>query len=473
MKTMKYKIKTMLGLLFMGLSVGLSLNSQESPNQFPEIGKPILDFEIKNIIDYSQKRTTYSELKGKPTILYFWSRYCSSAVRNISKLNGLNQQFGEKINIFLVGGEAADAGVGKHVFLGMEPGMENLKELYSNLKQEQGLKIPVAFDPLLFQRFVPESKVPCIIYIDSKGIVKAITNAIDQEKVKLFLADKDFFFRDISNEARQKAVLEKVDEFMPFESNGQRVKNPPFLYRSLFTHYEKEGVRVPRISNTIDAVCRDNSYRKKGWLQGSVTLSDLYKLAYFGYINSKGVLNDYLYLKERDYNQLILELKDKSLFSGVNYETRKNLFIYSLIVPSEKAIPEYIKDVMQGDLKNYFGYQVKIEKRMLPYWRLTVLEKAKSNLKTKGGDYRLKSDGFTNFSFQNVSVDNYIDSIFYMVKSKLNMPIINETGLAFHIDIPETTVLLSDFDTIKGALKKQGFEMEIAHKEFRVLVISD
>ncbi len=44
-------------------------------------------------------------------------------------------------------------------------------------------------------------------------------------------------------------------------------------------------------------------------------------------------------------------------------------------------------EVMQRDLKNYFGYEVSEETRLMPCWKLTVVKEA-DKLKTNSKEYQ-------------------------------------------------------------------------------------
>tara|TARA_R110001592_G_scaffold62863_16_gene192482 strand:- start:1954 stop:2238 length:285 start_codon:yes stop_codon:yes gene_type:complete len=90
---------------------------------------------------------------------------------------------------------------------------------------------------------------------------------------------------------------------------------------------------------------------------------------------------------------------------------------------------------IQSDLKSYFGYKVSIEKRRLPYWQITASKETLDKLKTMGGKREMVTDAYTKVGFSNVSVDDYLDALLYIVVPKLKMPVINEISNQETIDI--------------------------------------
>src|SRR5690606_17876830 len=212
----------------------------------------------------------------------------------------------------------------------------------------------------------------------------------------------------------------------PFLIDGNGGQPTDFMFRSVLASYQPDSPKILKIPMTIASASKDNYTGKKGVLEGWETLAELYKLAYFGYRGDTGTIYGKDYKHPSNYNQLILEIDNDSIFEDIDYEKHKNLFVYSLIVPREKATPEFLMAKMQSDLKSYFGYKVSIEKRKLPYWQITAPIATLNKLKTKGGKRELFTDAYTKVGFTNVSVDNYLGALLYLVVPKLKVPVINE-----------------------------------------------
>ena len=466
-------IHYILVLSFIILFGAVELFAQFQTDQFPEIGKPIPYFELGDIRDYPEKKLSSDDLKGKPYVLYFWSRYCSGAVQSLKKVNKLNTKFKDSVNIFLISGMFADDGKDYFYFKGGEPGMDNLKKLYAKLENLLGLDVPNVLDSTLYQQFMHSNGVPHVIFVDKNGVVQAITYTINENKLQSLLHDKAFFYYDRSYQGLQKEKQHTYTRKKPFLIDGNGGQPTDFMFRSILANYQPESPEIPKIPMTIESACKDDHSGNKGVLEGWETLSELYKLAYFGYRGDTGRIykSDYKHLS--NYNHIILEVKNDSIFEDIDYETRKNLYVYSLIVPEDKATTEFLMAKMQSDLKSYFGYKVSIEKRKLPYWQITATKATLNKLKTKGAKTEIVTDSYTKVGYTNASVDSYLGTLLYLVVPKLKLPIINEISTEEHIDIPLTNVSLFDFEAIKALLRKQGFQIQLAEKEFKVIVISD
>lgn len=436
-----------------------SLRSQQVTLENVRIGHPVPDFTLENVQYYRQKTVSSEDLKGKFVILCFWSRFCTGAFTNFSRMDDLAKRFKGRVEIIMVGGRGNQSEYDKNREL------DSLEILFERTKKMQDLNLPISYDIDLFQHFVPYG-VPHFIWIDDKGIVQAVTGNIDSTMAKTFLAREEFDFYDASMEGRQRSKQRQdaYDYKKPFLVNGNGGKSDSFQYRSLITPYTNDMPRGISLTRTVDL------YENQGKLEGIAPLENLYKLAFFGYYMN------YDWYSEENYNRLILNIKDKTPFSQYNYNIPiENMYWYSLIVPPHKRDPESLKHIMQQDLENYFGYRAKIEKLKLPYWSITAGRKIQKKLKAKGKQGKILGDWYTSIGAQDISIQKYIKSIFYIIAlgSSNELPIIDETGLEGNIDIAIEDVDLSNFEDVKRVLQKQGFTVEMAYKKFNVLVISD
>jgi uncharacterized protein (TIGR03435 family) len=159
--------------------------------------------------------------------------------------------------------------------------------------------------------------------------------------------------------------------------------------------------------------------------------------------------------------------------------TGKNLYCYSMKVPSEKATATYMMQVMQSDLKNYFGYDVTIETRKMPYWRLIATEEARKNLITKGGPMIVSNNGrpWQENHFKNYPMNKLILAVeYYSGVTRDDFPshgpLIDETGITSNIDI-DLDWAKGDLDTVKKALQKNGLDLVPGMREMKCIVVRD
>lgn len=75
----------------------VSLKAQEL-----EVGDPMPDITLGQIVNNSTGATRFNELKGKLVILDFWDTYCTSCIEGFPRMEKLQHQFGDKIQVILV-----------------------------------------------------------------------------------------------------------------------------------------------------------------------------------------------------------------------------------------------------------------------------------------------------------------------------------------------------------------------------------
>src|SRR6185503_15628352 len=148
------------------ITVSSDLDSEQQSNKqnnIPQlgIGDKVPDIEFSNILNYSGSKAKLSSFRGKLIILDFWATWCSPCVKALPKLQSLQKQFGDKIQIITVTAE----------------NKETVNKFFSKSKIGKEIVSPVSItnDSILFKLF-RHKYIPHDIWIDEKGIVKAITS---------------------------------------------------------------------------------------------------------------------------------------------------------------------------------------------------------------------------------------------------------------------------------------------------------
>jgi hypothetical protein len=195
----------------------------------------------------------------------------------------------------------------------------------------------------------------------------------------------------------------------------------------------------------------------------------LYMLYRYAFIGKSSLLDDDS-LYSSFYPMPILELKDSSLFQFDYFHDGKNLYCYSLIVPEIKASQDYLMGVMQNDLKNFFGYDVRVETRKMSYWRLVADAKWRSKLISKSDTSFVAGIARIEFIIRNRPIKNIIN--FLAASFQNGPPFIDETGINENIDLT-IHALVTDFDEIKASLNENGLDLVKGEKEMKVIVIRD
>ena len=401
-----------------------NIASNQAPESvYPEVGKPIPEFTLANIEYYKEKTLSSGDLKGKFVILDFWSRYCKSCIKGFPKVNKIGKEYKDRLELFLVASNS-----GKFY--------KGTKEVYEKFRELYNLEIPISYSDHLPDQFGIYS-VPHLIWIDDKGIVKAITESTElvPSNIEVFLQGKELGLAQKFNEGQWSKLKSDFDPYQHLLINGNGDDNVKVLYRSILTagspNMGTTGLKYfpPGYSNKAFAYQTTN-----------VPLYVLYQVAY-GDTISNTPLNDinkpHVYGKY--WYKPIIEVKDPSLFK-YDYTTYKGIYNYSLMVPKERlSKTQANQKMMQRDLKNYFGYEVTVETRNMPYWAVRATEQAKRTLPTHGGESSIKGNGLTYLEYKNVPFKLIISELWN--QNQEGPPFIDETGIKGHIDMALDTII--------------------------------
>lgn len=120
-----------------------------------EIGKTVPDYTFKNILNSNRESISLKELRGKTIILEFWATWCSPCIPAMKKLNSLQSDFKNHLEIITIS-------------------PENEKRLNKFIK-DTNTNLRVVQDTL-HHRLFEYRTIPHSIIIDKKGVVRAITN---------------------------------------------------------------------------------------------------------------------------------------------------------------------------------------------------------------------------------------------------------------------------------------------------------
>ena len=122
------------------------------------IGEMCPNVKIKGIENDAGKEANMADLKGKAVILIFWSTWCSESYSSFKNFDSIQAKFKPRLQIILVFRES--------------------KQRIDKVLGEQLLKdvsIPYVTKDTIFNHLFPNFLVPHQVWIDSNGIVRAIT----------------------------------------------------------------------------------------------------------------------------------------------------------------------------------------------------------------------------------------------------------------------------------------------------------
>jgi thiol-disulfide isomerase/thioredoxin len=442
MRSYRFFTRIFLLILFENSSFGVVAQGKPGQVKFPEVDIRCPLFNLKNISYYTKDHASLDDFAGKWLVIDFWSKSCGSCIESFPRINTGMDKLKDQVNYMLVG---------------YDDGTHQIQQLYARLRNKLKLQMPCAFDSKLFAKFDIWA-VPYIIIIDPSGIVRGITSDLRTGVIAEFIQGKTpklvRAFR-----AHEKSLI-SYDPEVPFLVNGNGGNDANFIFRSLLSKWNDSIPRFDRSSI--------QSNQAKFEILG-INLFGLYECAFIGRANigEHWAPDDSLY--GVFYPRPLLEVRDSALFNfdaGIG----KNLFCYSLTIPSENSDKRFMMRAMQSDLQTYFPYTAAIKTRELPCWKLVVIDEPKVRQSGKHpADFEqdLPGDGFV----RNYKIKDLIRQLYYL-SGQLEPPFIDETGITGKIDITFLNQP-NNINDIRQALNSSGLDLVLDKKAMKVIIIQD
>ena len=127
---------------------------------------------------------------------------------------------------------------------------------------------------------------------------------------------------------------------------------------------------------------------------------------------------------------------------------------------------------MRNDLDNFFGYNVKVETRLLPAYKIVVVDSIlASGLKSKGGTPDEWGTPWTyGVKLTNMPMGEMIMAL--AIFHEKDPPIIDETGINYNVDL-NLVADVYNFEDIRKGFQKLGLDLVKYDKPMKVVVIRD
>ena len=285
-----------------------------------QIGDRISNFEIEHILNYESAYARLTDFTdGKALLIDFWFSSCSSCIESFPKLDSIQKEFKDDLNILLVTYEPK----------------EKAFKTFNTKKRISHIKLPSVVSDTLLHLIFPHTSAPHEIWIGRDGRIKAITDhtKINRENI-----------RSLINGVELKLPLKKDNfEFsfeLPLISTLDKSKTLAYSY---FSNYS------PGIPSSIGFyVDPSNGFLKaKGT---NVHFQSLYILAYDQWS------------KSFNYNRMII---DKSVLERLNEnDDQNNAFCYESWWRDTAMLKARLE--MQKSLDIFFNIESYTEKRKIP-----------------------------------------------------------------------------------------------------------
>ncbi|MGX5689454.1 redoxin domain-containing protein [Arcticibacter tournemirensis] len=410
-------------LLILLLSLSAIISSYAQPHRKTlEIGDTVPDITIGNLRNYQSESARISDFRGKLVLIDFWATWCTSCIANFPKIDSLQKQFVEKLQVLMVTRE----GQGKVL-----PFLDRYKKNHGTSPEH-----PIAHSDTLLHRLFPHRLIPHYVWITPEGKVAAITGpeSLNARTVRTLLAGAPaplFVKKDLDPEKPL---------FLPPLPEGAR------LYQSLLLkgHYNGLGSGNRHYSNDS---CR-------GIAVTNSTALWLYQTAALALFEKQGELFT--------GRRMVLNCSPE-VSSGAPH----NQYTYQLLLPARKG--EELYSSMLSDLNRYLPYQGVIEERQVNCLVLR-LRGDTAKLASKGGEPLDRLLDKAHPRLRNLPLRHLIVRLNQL--NRLELPVLDETGFSGKVDL-ELNTSFDDLAGLQRALKPYGLELVKAVRSIPMLVISD
>ncbi|SFU75563.1 Peroxiredoxin [Pustulibacterium marinum] len=426
-------------LVLSSLLLGGRSYTMNQPDPYPKVGEPCPGLTL-DLEHYKVPRVNTKDFEGKWLVLFFWSRYCSSSLKHFEELMKIEGTYGDQLQIITLTHE----GEGEHL-------------IDSVYRKTYGYTFPVAYDEKAIDTF-GIATFSYVVVVDPTGMIRNISMDLDMPGMQAIMEGKKPALGNPKNRSQQEASLHTYDLETPFLVNGNGGKDTDFLYRSVLSRWK----------DTIKPYGNYNFSFDKTKREVFVSCADLSRLYRVAYGPIEPMYPPHPTYWEYWYRPELEGISDTTAF-GWDYTKTPDLYVYSLVVPDGTMELVDIQKLMQRDLKNYFGYQVKVETRSMPYWSLTASKETERLLKSSGGITHSEGPSIVHYTMINKKVADLLKLIWGYHQE--GPPFVDETGITYNIDITLDGIF-NDLKSIQKSLARYGLALTLKERDIKVIVIS-
>jgi thiol-disulfide isomerase/thioredoxin len=404
------------------------------------VGDIMPDIEFNEVVNFGKSKIKISDFKGKALILDLWATWCGSCVSNFPKIDSLQRQFQDDLQIL---------GVTYQDSL-------TVSKLLNTLARIRNIHLPSVAGDTVVSSLFKYHYIPHYIWINRFGIIQAITGAeeLGAENIRLF----------ISNQSMRLPV--KIDKVISYDGKkpiyaGKLIEmKDELLYHSVIARYRQElGFGSYSSGNKIN--CLNHSILK------------LYQLAFSKFdvsaLNNKTVKLEGFETKIDSIRLGFYTMDSESLKIWKNTR-EENTYTYELVVDSSFSRNQKF-EMMQQDLNRFFkskGIQGWTEKQKTRVWALVRVE-TEDRLSTKGGRQRSAQTNFS-LEFTNSPFSTLVIYLQSFICQDNALPIIDKTGYSKNIDLA-IKADLNDFAAVNTELQRYGLKLVETEDEVNMLII--
>ncbi|WEK36479.1 MAG: thioredoxin family protein [Candidatus Pseudobacter hemicellulosilyticus] len=315
-----------------------------------KVGDEMVDIPLGTVINGHLEKTKFSDYYDKLIILDFWTTGCSNCIAAFPKMQKLQDEFNEKIQVFLVNS------------------FENEEQISRRLKQKhlQGYSaasLPMIVNAVDLLKLFPHLGVPHHVWI-YKGKIVLIGSHLNtySEKIKALLEGRVITFMRDDNNSRS-----YDEDDAPYFKLIDKYTSSIVQYSSFFTTHNNYVAPLGQARVTKDTIAKTSRY---SYINFDVlelyakTLSERYREKWAGKLVGPNNIEylDFFVLNTED----TLSLTCNYLKNGQTDEQFvKNHFCFEQVVPQDISDEER-RIYMLQDLNRYFGNLLHTECLLIP-----------------------------------------------------------------------------------------------------------
>jgi thiol-disulfide isomerase/thioredoxin len=436
-------------IVLLSLGYGVSTFAQKDIKiRQLNIGDTIPNLAFGKIVNNKGIGKRFKDLHGKPVILDFWAIFCGPCIKELPRYTALQRKFKDSLLILPVSERV---------------NREDEAAVLQFFAKRTDINLPSVVEDETLGQFFPHRMIPHEVWIDGNGVVRAITKGEDlnEENIRRFIKGEQIVFKKKNDNL-------DYDAGKPLLVNGNGGNDSNFLYRSL-------------ISPMLDGLPSGYSYKRTPGGSCIITNYTMLMLYYCVYTMQRNLVNF-------NVRCVVIDSGSTSSTLPANYSTQgpwswdnQDKYCYNLILPKQVSDSVFFRQYMLDDLNRFFGYQGRIEKRVLP--SLVIVKSDTQDFSTikanKDSSARIFWQDGQLSKMQNKSFDEVVNMLRIFPDTP---PIINQTG--YHLE--KVTMDLGidysrndawnnpmDLNAVRKVLQRYGFDIvERNDLPVEVLVLS-
>ena len=395
-----------------------------------QIGDPVPDILLENIVNYPEKTARFSDFKGKLLILDFWATWCRPCVEAIPRFEQLQREFDDQLQILMVTSLPTSS--------------------IAKFLSERKISLPSVTADQKLSKLFPHKYVPHEVWIKDGKVIAITSEAeVTAANIKTQLTEK----APILDEKKSNFDYELTK---PLLFNGNGGQSTDLLYHSVFTGY-LDGIGGGGVyTDSLDRF-------KIRALNGTVL--QLYQNA-MRYTDNRELAQTNRCIQEFDIKEILPPPK----VPAYSPAARGKYYCYELIVPV--ALKDQAGELMLEDLNRFFGarYHLRaiIEKRTVKCWALRKTE-TYTSLDSQSAITEIISADPNLIVYCKQPFSKFYQAIVGLYRHD-PFPVIDKTGITSEIDVSFPSGE-KDIRQFSAWLERYGLRLEQDSCEINMLII--